>query len=188
MGEGDGALHVLFAQASLFRIDTPPMLIVCVLYSGGCCPQAFGLCRTPELTYCLGNMGAWLLCLSVSQNRMTEFCTFSLSLSTDRGCPLCVGSKNTAPSPSPSPFFSPRGRLLSSWPAHGEKKGKGEGDGALYVLFAQASLFRIDTPPMLSVCVLYSGGCCPQAFGLCRTPELTYCLGNMGAWLLCVSV
>ena len=53
------------------------------------------------------------------------------------------------------------GRLLSSWPAHGEKMGKGEGDGALYVLFAQDSLFRIGTPPMLIVCVLYSGGLLP---------------------------
>ena len=68
MGEGDGALYVLFAQDSLFRIGThtPQMLIVCVLYSGGLLPpQAFGLCRTSDLTYCLGNMGAWLLCMSV---------------------------------------------------------------------------------------------------------------------------
>ena len=44
-------------------------------------------------------------------------------------CPLCVGNTNTAPSPSPFPFFSPMGRLLSSWPAHGEKRGRGKGMG-----------------------------------------------------------
>ena len=59
----------------------------------------------------------------------------------------CVGSHNTAPSPSPFPLFSPMGRLLSSWPAHGEKRGKGEGDGALDFLFAQDSLFRLVQHP-----------------------------------------
>ena len=59
----------------------------------------------------------------------------------------CVGNHNTAPSPSPFPLFSPMGRLLSSWPAHGEKRGKGEGDGALDFLFAQDSLFRLVQHP-----------------------------------------
>ena len=59
----------------------------------------------------------------------------------------CVGSHNTAPSPSPFPLFSPMGRLLSSWPAHGEKRGKGEGDGALVVLCAQNSFLRVAPHP-----------------------------------------
>merc|ERR1712095_178083 len=80
----------------------------------------------------------------------------------------CVGSHNTAPSPSPFPFFSPMGRLLSSWPAHGEKRGKGEGDGALF-LFAQNSLLRLFPHPnaflsfFLSFFLrerLFLGGCC----------------------------
>ena len=46
-GEGDGALHVLCAQNSLFRIATPPVLIVLVIFSGGgLLPQTFVLCRT----------------------------------------------------------------------------------------------------------------------------------------------
>ena len=64
---------------------------------------------------------------------------------TKQGLPIVCGQPNIAPSPSPFPLFSPMGRLLSSWPAHGEKKGKGEGDGALYFLFAQDSLSGLGT-------------------------------------------
>ena len=43
---------------------------------------------------------------------------------------FCANKKTSAPSPSPFPLFSPwAGQLLSSLPM-GEKKGKGEGDGA----------------------------------------------------------
>merc|ERR1711893_117078 len=35
--------------------------------------------------------------------------------------------------------------------------------------------------PQCSLCVYSSlGGCCPQAFGLCKTSDLTYCLGIIG--------
>merc|ERR1711986_6251 len=73
----------------------------------------------------------------------------------DRGCPLCVGSKKQCPIPFPLPLFSPMGRLLSCWPAHGEKRGRGKGMGHWMFLFAQNSLFRIATPPMFSVLVIY---------------------------------
>merc|ERR1711946_44371 len=54
---------------------------------------------------------------------------FWMALTPCLGCPLCVGSNNHCPIPFPLPLFSPMGRLLSSWPAHGEKRGRGEGMG-----------------------------------------------------------
>ena len=46
---------------------------------------------------------------------------------------FCANKKTSAPSPSPFPLFSPwAGQLLSSLPM-GEKRGKGEGDGAVFV-------------------------------------------------------
>ena len=59
------------------------------------------------------------------------------------------------------------GRLLSSWPAHGEKRGKGEGDVALYVMFAQNSFFRTAT---YTLCLFWGLG-----VGL-----WVWCLGGKG--------
>jgi len=50
---------------------------------------------------------------------------------------FCANKKTSAPSPSPFPLFSPwAGQLLSSLPM-GEKRGKGEGDGAVLWLPTQ---------------------------------------------------
>ena len=79
---------------------------------------------------------------------MTELCTIFHCPSALTGAAHCVWAATALPHPlSPSPFFSSMGRLLSSWPAHGEKRGKGEGDGALDFLFAQDSLFRLVQHP-----------------------------------------
>ena len=79
---------------------------------------------------------------------------FLLSPRPHRGCPLCVGSKNNAPSPSPFPFSHP---WAGSWVAGLPMVRKGEGGrgwGNVF-LFAQNSLFRIATYPIFSVLVIY---------------------------------
>ena len=91
--------------------------------------------------------------------RLTKRCLnapqfFALS-QTPQGLPIVCGQQKQCPIPFPLPLFSPMGRLLSCWPAHGEKRGRGKGMGHWMFLFAQNSLFRIATPPMFSVLVIY---------------------------------
>ena len=96
-----------------------------------------------------------------------------------------MGSKNTA-LPSPFPIFSAMGRVLSSWPAHGEKKGaKVKGIGALHVLCAQDSVFRIATSPMHIVIVFFSGGLLPQPTppDLCALHYICTCLFALLIWV-----
>merc|ERR1711946_28781 len=69
---------------------------------------------------------------------------FVMPLTPCLGCPLCGGNKMICPIPSPFPPFSPMGRLLSSWPAHGEKRGRGEGMGTVF-LCAHDSLSGLGT-------------------------------------------
>ena len=97
----------LFAQNPLFRIATPPMFSVLVIY--------------------------WVSdpCVYQIDKKMTECCTNFCCLPDPTGLPIVCGQQKHCPIPFPLPLFSPMGRLLSSWPAHGEKRGKGEGDGAL---------------------------------------------------------
>merc|ERR1712197_54048 len=126
-GEGDGALVFLFAQNSVIRIAPHPNAFLSSLFS---------------------NSAAQTVVTGFSDKTMAGFCTFFQLTLALVWAPHCVGSHKTLPHPLPPfPFFSPMGRLLSSWPAHGEKRGKGEGDGALVFLFAQNSFIRIAPHP-----------------------------------------
>ena len=136
-------------------------MCVCTLLWGAAAPRHLGFAGHLISPIVWVLLGAWLLCLSVWQHRMTELCIIFHSPSAMAGAAHCVWAAKTLPHPlPPSPFLThvqAAEQLACTW----WEKGKGEGDGALYVLFAQDSLFRIGTPPMLIVCVLYSGGLLP---------------------------
>ena len=122
-----------------------------------------------DMCTCLLGLLIWVLdcCAYQVDKQMAGYCPSAVTQSW-QGLPIVCGQQPALPHP-PFPMFSPMGRLLSSWPAHGGEKGKGKGDVALHVLFAQNLLFRSATSPMLIVIVIFSGGCCPQTCVLCRT-------------------
>ena len=99
--------------------------------------------------------GDWAFC----KNNAWMLHKFLLSLTPNKGCPLCVGSQ-TLPHPLPPfPFFSPMGRLLSSWPAHGEKRGRGEGMG--HCIFWLHRTLYLGWALSVSVCTGFFTWVCP---------------------------
>ena len=123
-------MYFLFAENSLFRSATYPMPMVIVIYSGGGCPHpdpgamsdscnclcslvflVFGCC-----VYHIDKKDAWILHLVCCHSQLTRDAH-------------CVWAAKHCPIPFTLPLVSPMGRLLSSWLAHGEKRGRGKGMG-----------------------------------------------------------
>merc|ERR1711911_261619 len=77
------------------------------------------------------------------------------------GLPIVCGQHKHCPIPFPLPLFSPMGRLLSSWPAHGEKRGRGKGMGHWF--FCLHRTLYLGWALSVSVCPGFCTWVCPFA-------------------------
>ena len=119
------------------------------------------LCALQDMCTCLLGLLIWVLacCVYQTDQKMTGFCPVCCHSELTGAAPCVWAAQSTAPSPHTFPRLSPMGRLLSSWPAHGGKRGKGKrGLGHCMFWLHRTLCLGLPHPKLLMVLVIFSGG------------------------------